>query len=824
MTTLLLRRLASVALVLTLAGGTGMARAGNHVRVVLDTSLSMSRGAGGEPANDPKRLAVLATMLLYDLVNANPQSAEPQNQDSFTVLPFHPNWGAWTEPPPTGTGTPIRATAQDPSDRAAFFSRLQPDTLPYNARMTYFSPGLRAAIDSLGPAPATADDRRVIVLVTDGLPEREAQDKEKELLQGLRAEMLNAKIQFYVLAFGRIAHRERAFFDALFPEQNDSQQRFDPLGGVFVDANGQTLVLNMARIFSRSFGYIVDAPVPGGSTRPLNLDGGVTPPKVFVVALRREGAPPSQTITPQVTAPRGLLPGITDGAAYSVQAIDGVQPNLQYRLETDTAGADVAILRQVRPELGLLPGFVERPDGRQEMRQVSQVVAETPFVLRVHPRAPTGTAGGQPDLNISFRIRGVRTSGCNYKSTEEFGSIIQGSRDDDPALGAIYKIRMTFPKNQPDPGQVYRGSIEVWAKHNNLTVGRLECNSTQDNAHPVDVYPKIAIRTVPPAGFLSPSTLKKGRRGCVRFKLDMDDSEKPKLAVLGTPIRLRALVKPSDPGLAGGALAGATLTLDGEAVGYAGDTTSWHAGRELPQSVLLGEHEFCVAAGDPLITQSTEAFSVMLDLRLDHTPYDEFRVIEPFEAKLRVAPAHSLGDHFNWDSLWALLWPLLAALAALGLAAPRFALPEDLGYRLTAESESGSTDTDGGGGGAPLPTAATLQPLTPPTWWQRLLGLSPPRALRDPGSDRIIAWIKPLNETLYGLKPAAGIRVREPGGVTLDLERGVARIEVHHDYLLHGNAGRWRLRMGYAPIPAATTAGRPDAAAAPGPRHFSTQR
>lgn len=802
-------------LLLTLALGAGAAAGGNHVRVVLDTSLSMSRGAGGEPANDPKRLAVLATMLLYDLVDPNPQRPQPQDRDSFVVLPFKADWAPWTDPgqaPPTGTGTPIRATAQDAGARADFLRKLQPDTLPYNGQWTYFSPVLRAALDSLVAESNSAEDRRIIVLVTDGLPEDPVKSREAALLQDLRGQLLSKKVELYVIAFGRIANRERAFFDALFPGQDDRRDRLDPLGGLFVDQNGQTLVLNMARIFSRSFGYTVDANIPGGRSRPLDLDGGVTPPKVAVVALRREGPAPSQAITPQVNAPRGLLSARTEGAAYSVQMIEGVQPGQPYRLNTDTDGADVAILRQVRPELGVLPGFVEHPDGRQAMTQVSQVVAETPFVLRVLARSPTGTEGGQANLDIAFRNHGPRKAGCAYEWSENFAGANQGSRQRFGA-GVTYEIRMTFPRNRADPGKVYRGFIDVIANYNGRMVGELAC----EHAHPVDVYPKIAIRPVPANGLLNPSTLRKAQRGCVRFDLKMEDAELPKLSVLGSPLRLRAQAKPSDPGLPEGALAGATFSLDGEAIGYPGDNTPWYAGRALSQGALLGPHEFCVQAGDPHITESTPDFGLTLDLRLDHTPYDDFRVIEPFEAKLRVTSPYTAPQHFTWDAWWALLLPLLLALAALRWLAARLALPGDLGYRLSTEPPDGDT------GGAEAPP---LQRLAAPGWWQRLLGVNPLRALRDHAGDRIVGWIKPLDQALFGLKPALGIGVRERGGGAVDLDRGLAQIKVHEDYVLHGNDGRWRLQIGYLQAPAGS-GNTPEAVQmappTPAPRHFSTE-
>ncbi len=343
----------------------GAASAGNHVRVVQDTSLSMKIRLGdGTGPNDPERLAVLATMLLYDLVDPNPQRSS--DKDSFAVVPFKKDWGQGPDcpdlDPPGGTGTPIVAIAQTREARDAFWQDL--DTLPYNGRCTYFYPGLRAAIDDLPPEDGGEKDRRIVVLVTDGLPEAPVKAREQQLLEELRDEMLDKKIQFYVLAFGHTANRERAFFDAIF--DIDDRHR---LGDLFVDAEGRDLVLNMAQIFSRSFGYMVDHIGKGPRERRVDLDGGVTPPKVSLVSLRRGlGPAPRQTLQPAVNS-RGLMTAKSRGASYSTRNILGVRPNQQYQLISDIDGADVAILRQIAPELSLLPGFVELDGLRYPMEQ-----------------------------------------------------------------------------------------------------------------------------------------------------------------------------------------------------------------------------------------------------------------------------------------------------------------------------------------------------------------------------------------------------------------------------------------------------------------------
>ncbi|MCB2262777.1 MAG: VWA domain-containing protein [Candidatus Thiosymbion ectosymbiont of Robbea hypermnestra] len=769
---------------LLLAAG---ADAGNHVRVVQDTSLSMKvRLNDGTGPNDPERLAVLATMLLYDLVDPNPR--RPADRDSFAVLPFQPDWGEDAScpdtAPPTGIGTPIRATAQTRAARETFWRQLK--ELPYDGRCTYFYPGLRAAFDDLPPEDGGEEDRRVLVLVTDGVPESAAKESERQRLRELRNELLDKGVQLYVLAFGPTANRERAFFDAVFTG-NDGRS----LGELFIDPEGRDLVLNMAKIFSKSFGYMEDHIGTGSRRRDVDLDGDVTPPKVSVVSLRRGVGPaPSQTLEPAVNS-RGVVTARSLGAAYSAQTIQGVDPNRQYRLISDMAGADVAILRQIKPELSLLPGFVELDGIRYPMKpgRVRRVVAETPFVLKVLAKSPDGTAGNQADLQLQHIRHGPRRSGCEYEWNGDPGSADQNSRQ--PFGGGMtMEIRNRFPADNKGPGAIYQGFIEVVAKYGNIEVGRLECA----DAHEVEVYPKLRITPHPSEAFLDPPTLAKDQRGCIEFTLETDDLNK--LAVLGDePYKVSAYLERPTESTVADALFEAEFVLDDEPVGYRHENTPWAGSLELTRSQLLDSHRLCVTLGTPRIDTPIDDLPLRLQMRLDHSPYDEFSAIAPFDAKLRVMPALApIPEDFPWEAFWALLLPLLLGLLALLMLAPRRALPKDLGYALTALA--------GDAGDSPATAAAPpLQRLPPLTPLQRVPWPwpfnHPTRALQAPNSDRIVAKLKPLETRLFGIKPLGDLAVREIGGGPPEMKRRVAIIEVHRDYLLHGNTGRWRLTMGY---------------------------
>lgn len=780
---------------------------GVHLRVVLDTSMSMRVRLGdGTGPNDRGRLAILATMLLYDLVDPNPLRA--QHPDSFVVLPFYEDWPRdrdLGDSMPTEIGTPIQAISQDEADRDRFWEQLH--ALPYDAKNTYFYPGLRAALDQLVQQAPEPEDRRIIVMLTDGVPETLAKDREQQLLLELQREFIDQDIQLYLLAFGPTAAREREFLETPFKGPNGER-----LGGLFIDPTGRDLVLNMAELFSRGFGYLVDHIGPGPRARDVDLDGNVTPPEVKVLALRRGGAAaPSQTITPDVNNPRGVMTAREIGAAYSIQSIEGLHPDQRYRLTTDVDGADVAILRKVQPELDLIGHAVEHDDGRQPIPgRLDRVVAETPFIAKVLVQSPTGTSGRQAALDIQFRTLGLRIGPCKFADVEDYSGPIIGSRQRH-GDGESYEIRVVFPENAANPAERYRGHIEVTAKLEGQEVGApLTC----DRAHAVDVYPKIAIRTVPRDGWLEPSTLTEAEQGCVTFDLEMDDPSR--LAILqGPPIRLRAYLEPSEPGLADGALAEASFLLDGEPIGWQSDGgTPWYAGRDLNQDSLLGAHRLCVSVGDPNIDAPSNDLGLRVRMQLDHTPYDDFRVVSPFEAKLRVVPVPppSFAD-FPWGSFWWLLAALLAALMALRQLAPRLPLAGDLGYELRPAADAATLADEVAAGTADR--AARLESLPAAPWWARALGLSPARALHDPTSDRILVWLKPVDAKLFALRPARGLRVARLDGSAIDTDRGLVQAKVQRDYLLLGAAGRWRLRLGYVrgktapPGPVAPNAGRP---------------
>ncbi len=140
---------------------------GHHIRVVLDTSLSM------ELKNDKARLAVLATLLLHDLARPN-----DTRDDSFEVIPFPRDW-LWQpggSPPAPASLRPIAARFPRRTD----FAR-QLHGFPTTARRpTSIRPCRPPSMVGAVADGGGRYDTRTIVLVTDGLPEPEV----RELDQG----------------------------------------------------------------------------------------------------------------------------------------------------------------------------------------------------------------------------------------------------------------------------------------------------------------------------------------------------------------------------------------------------------------------------------------------------------------------------------------------------------------------------------------------------------------------------------------------------------------------------------------------------------------
>jgi hypothetical protein len=720
------------------------ARAETHVRVVLDTSKSMLK-------TDTAHLAKLSTLLLYDLAQTNSTLG-----DSFEVIPFHPKqkWVRPSDPPPTGTGVPIRA---EYGNRTALVRSL--GGLPYDAEWTYWYPGLREAVGELEATKGGTSDVRVLVLVTDGLPEDPTRDEEEkrireELLPRLRA----AGIRLYVLAFGPEAAPHRSFFDELLPGGAG-------LGEVFVDPDGSRLVETMIQVFSHGFGYTQVGPwtLPAGS---IDLAGGETHTRVAVVLFWRQPQPPALVLhgpKGAVNAPGGVLEGRERGASYQMEWVlsprSGAHP-----IDPTAPGATVAVLRPAQFSLEIR---AVKPGG-----QIRQVMAGQEVKLQALVKPAAGGKGDPGEVDLSYRVRGPR-AGKDFVWSEEPEAPPAYDHGTVVPEGRFYSI---FPKwREPGEGQpFYVGSLEVTARRG----ARIETRS-----YPIEVYPRLALAPVPALGdarlegVAAVRALSRWERGCASFQLDLRAGRMPE-----SPQGLRAVL-PASTSLTDG-LAGASFTLDGLPLEIDGSkpgpyASPWNRGRSLQRTALLGAHEVCIQVGKPMAGDPGKPYTLPVAFTLLASPYDTFDVVEPFQLKVLIAPP-------GWSDLWVaratLLLAVLGLLAAFWFLRGRPDLPQDLRVAVgRAGSKAGLVPRE----------------LAEASLASRLLGMVGERPVVSETGGLRLGGLKPVRDGLFRFRPARGVRIQTPDGRDVEMNGAWTDLAVHRTYRLLGKAGELLLQVEY---------------------------
>ncbi|MEM8933408.1 MAG: hypothetical protein AAGE94_19615, partial [Acidobacteriota bacterium] len=727
-------------------------------------------------ATDPGGLARLSTVLLYDL--ARP---DVTLDDSFEVLPFHPTrrWQQPTDPPPTAIGTRIRPAG---GQRTAFADAIR--GLGYDAEWTYFYPGLLAAISDLESTPGGQADVRVVVILTDGLPEKPTRDEEARRIRAeLQPRLAAARIWLYVLAFGQKAHADRAFFDRLV--RTDAGET---LGAVFVDPTGDDLLGHMIELFGHAFGYTRDAPRPAARQVEVDLDGGTTPTRAALVVHAPRPTPPSlelaaPTGAPRApTAPAGVETAADEAASYAVQWVLSPYPGA-HRLRTDATAGTVAVLRPTRLRLE-----VRAPAGRQSLR----TMARTPFPLDVLVRPGGGATGDPGEVQLSFEAHGQRLGFDPVTGVADYawdgGPGAPPSGPSRPTTeGRVYAIQPSFERDPEPEEPFYKGYLEIEARRGAAVVGSL----VGADAHRVEVFPRVRI--VPSPGLADAvvdgeiaRALGQGERACARFTFELDVGRLPHPDQPLYPLRaeLAAGLRLEGP------LQRASFTLDGlplEVAGAARDksapTPEWSTGRGLDRDALLGEHEMCVTLGRPV--QSDEVkLEIPLDLTLLESPYDDFDVVEPFALAAWVARP---GLFDRWRTFWILGALALAALLALWYLRDRPSLPDDLRVAIARAS---ATDE---------PSLVSL-PLARGPFWRRLLGLVEAHPLSAPEEDRVVARVVPTRDELFRLVPARGVRASriDAAGAPLAVEarRGLA-VGAHERVRLATDDGELVCRLEY---------------------------
>ncbi|MBV9494356.1 MAG: VWA domain-containing protein, partial [Acidobacteria bacterium] len=672
------------------------AMASRDIRVVLDLSQSMEK-------NDRNQLALLSTTLLHDLAKPNPSMG-----DSFVVLPFDKDW-RWPKAdaaPPISRRTRIEAQT---GKRDAFVKAIQ--ALPYDAQMTYFYPGIAAALQDLEQRPAQAE--RTIVLITDGVPEKDTRDEElRRIRQQLGPRLEQRGIRLYVLAFGSEASGNRSFFDEMVRSPKGTS-----VGDVFLDPNGTQLLSYMLQIFERSFGFTPDTarPLPGVTT--LDLQRNEKPEHVAVVVMVPRAQPPTLRMrSPSgapVSAPEGVQSASAKNDSYSVTWV--VRPEAgNHAFDSDANAGTVAVLRPTAVTIEVRPA--------PPLDQTERTLAATPFPLRVLVRSSIGKGDPGP-VALTFRTFGDRTPTGYAWQSDPSGPAPGAFRVTDE--GREYDITAEFRVHPELPDAPYVGYLEVEARRAEAVVGAL----AGQHAHRVEVHPLLALSPFPDRAQTG-HALAWREETCTSFGFHLDAGQLPHPDRSSYPIR--AVLTAPDPSVLDRELRQATFRLDGlplEIEGKPGpDPGAWYKSRSLSGTDLLAQHELCMRIGRPVGGDPSTPPQLTLVTTLLENPYDDFHVIRPFQLEILVAPptllkrwALALFSAFSALSIFAIIWYLR----------DRPVLPADLGYAIAREDSTG-------------PLAS--RPFDEPSAAAGILGRVAERKVIAPGEDRVLGRVRAVDE------------------------------------------------------------------------------
>jgi len=774
--------------------------AGNNVRVVLDTSRSMGPTSWNDrgvtrPPSDPGRMAILATMLLYDL--AIVEDEYPEIPDRMEVFPFDRNY-TW----PAGASPPVHQSSFGSAalgSRDAFWNRLK--GLQTIASNTYFYPGVKRAVDSLKGKSGRSDVSNVIVLITDGVPQPENEAADLELLQALLPEMDKHDIRLNVIAFGpdypapagaAPSMTKRDFFGQL--QAADSAGviemiKFDPTGARLLDY--------MIEIFKANFAYTGESwPVTAGTANP-DLDNNSSAERVAVVALTppgtHSGSPPAPSLQlwdPQANAenPWKEEEATQEGASYRVRWVLSPSPGV-WEVRTNGPGPEVAVLRPIHLDLDLLPPYA----GYDLSKAMANTDYDAKMLIKCLPGA-AGTSCGIPvEVGPQYRWTGPRDPGAT--STEcshslggepfagEFVGPAPSTKRNIAPTGRTYDVKLRFPDNTEDNRQPYQGHVELRVLIGQRMVGHRLCSRDFS----VTVYPELRIQPVPGTGDLGSTAdpLDPGETGvCTKpFRLELRAGELES-AGGGPTYKLKAHLQSSVPNLATEQFDGARFTLRGKSISFAGRPSDWTSGPglELTAEQLVGmgpdaEMQLCVDMGEQTKGDPTTPVGLEVKFTLDHHPYDQFDVVKPYRANAYVQKPPGP----NWLSCLPCLLLLLAA--PLLLLRHPLRLPPDLRYALAPQSN---------------PFGFEAFPIPSPRPLAGLLGRGARKLLDD--KEQPIGYLRPENQELYAFRPVKGVKLVDRSGKAPDKAKsGAYLLTAHEVYRLQREHGEdLMLRMEFS--------------------------
>jgi hypothetical protein len=713
--------------------------AGDHVRVILDNSRSMR-------TNDAPHLATLSVALLYDLANPDASAG-----DSFAVFTFDSTWPKefWKAgPPPVQTGPRLEAHG----NREAFIDQVK-KVGDYDAWNTYYYPVLKLAIDDLKKTSGGAADRRIIVMITDGLPEDP--DRNGELIRKeLIPELETSNIRLYILAFGPEASKNSGLLHEILGGPK--------IGDLFVDSTGSNLLSHMIEIFSRSFGYTAEHPSGNPGPVPLDLEGGQHPSRVAVISYRlHPKAPRLKLQAPpggSVNNPEGVHAVEVSGSSFSLGWFLNPGAGI-YTAAPDAPSAEFAVLRPARLRLEIKP---QNPD-----QQIRSTMARIPFPLRVLVRPASGARGDPGAFDFSYKISGPLTgSNHEWEGNPEGGTSVPGPD------GRTVDIAPVFPADQQQGRDYYEGWVSVELRRREAIIGR--------ERHRVLVYPFFHLTATP--GVVNGAvngqirSLAPYESACADFQFKLDGT----LPHPGSAnYTVRAALDPAaarDP-----RLSRARFMLDDKALEIQGVPSrhpgEWYNGLPLQEQELLGNHRVCMQAGRSPGAEPGRPLEVPIQFSLIEAPYDNPSVIDGVMLTVSLKSAGFFKENECWIALAGTLL-VLGFIAWYGRKGPR--LPSNLQLAVGAQLAEGSHLSP-----------SELVPISP---LLHFLGINRQYRIHAENGLVPLGRIAPAEEEIYEFIPARGVHLSRPDGEKPSPEGFIA---VRQRYLARCERGVYEFLLKY---------------------------
>lgn len=708
--------------------------AANHVRVILDTSGSMVH-------NDQPRLAALSTILLFDLAKPNLTM-----DDTFAVMTFDRSTPEWRSGPPPVVQKPWIRAVRD--QRAELVNAIR--GCQYDAPHTYYFPFLSAAIVDLKQQARKTSDRRVIILVTDGVPEDPDTGMiQRELVPQLRRE----NIQLYILALGPQAASHTLEIEQAIGGTN--------VGQLFVDPDGSRVPENMIAIFSRSFGYTAQLDKVSGGSASLDLEAQQHPDRVAVVLYWKQPNRPELHLegpsSAGVNNPDSVRGAEETGGSYALSWVLAPSPG-HHRLQTTAEGARVAVLRPARLVIEIQPQAANTP--------IYAAIAMKALPLRVMLRSIGGNLGDPGPVKLWFQVHGPRRAEDFEWSDDEVGAAGDGIPTQE---GRYFDIFPQFSRNPEAPQAYYNGYITLQVRRPTAVIGEL----SGEHAFHVLVFPFLQITTEPPFDYagvngqrqaLGPQVM-----GCTSFRFHLEGN-------LPHPnqdhFSLQAVIAPN-PQIDRG-LAEAQYLLDHEALSYGSNSALWRGnwltGHSMDRHKLLEtQHLICVLPGRASRSDYSRTQDLNVQFKLLEAPYDEYQAIGPFQLKVLLGPPTWTQKYSGW---LAASLALLFLILQLWYQRFRPEVPRNL--------RSVSTAPPGG-----------LEPLGKGSLTRRLLGLVVEREVVVENGNYTLGWVRPVTHELYRFRPARGVVLE---GADDDAN---GMISVNRSYRARSNRGDYQLQLRY---------------------------